>query len=314
MFCFRILKSTQVPQSFLFASALFRFTRFASSTPLLTLSLFLFTCFALFVALSFLSAYTDNGNGSGRSSHSPYSFCVSVSAIALCAHIRFEPKNPQTHNNKRTLWTIFLLFRFAFLHFTQCFPLLLLRFGFCFRPFPLLLLFFFALWAAAVGLSARKLHNRREMWMRPAMRFDLILNSRDLYCTIIAQNYIALVAVSRSSISILVTRFLGVFRSRIRCCCCSLRVWLSQSVVVYSRAAGRCLRCEAMNFSWILIRDFSPPSSVQIASALPLLCLYLCARRDERAIAAAFLPGDGAAFVRLSRLGVGFGDAGLGFA
>lgn len=79
------------------------------------------------------------------------------------------------------------------------------------------------------------------------------------------------IAVSRSSISILVTRFLGVSRSRIRCCCCSLRVWLSQSVVVYSRAAGRCLRCEAMNFSWILIRDFSPPSSVQIASALPLL-------------------------------------------
>lgn len=89
------------------------------------------------------------------------------------------------------------------------------------------------------------------------------------------------IAVSRSSISILVTRFLGVSRSRIRCCCCSLRVWLSQSVVVYSRAAGRCLRCEAMNFSWILIRDFSPPSSVQIASAPPLLCLYLCAQRWE---------------------------------
>lgn len=126
MFCFRILKSTQVPQSFLFASALFRFTRFASSTPLLTLSLSFSSLVSLSLWLSpfSLSAYTDNGNGSGRSSHSPYSFCVSVSAIALCAHIRFEPKNPQTHNNKRTLWTIFLLFRFAFLHFSQCFPLL----------------------------------------------------------------------------------------------------------------------------------------------------------------------------------------------
>lgn len=109
MFCFRILKSTQVPQSFLFASALPPPLRSSLLTLSLSLSLHWLRslCGSLFLWLPSLSvslsAYTDNGNGSGRSSRSPYSFCVSVSAIALCAHIRCEPKNPKTHNNKRTL-------------------------------------------------------------------------------------------------------------------------------------------------------------------------------------------------------------------
>lgn len=156
----------------------------ASSTPLLTalsrsLSLHWLRslCGSLFLWLPSHSLCIHRQRQRQRPLCSPpYSFCVSVSAIALCAHIRCEPKNPKTHNNKRTLWTIFLLFLLSFsalrTMFSPCCAL-----AFVFVPFCCSLRL---LWAAAVGFSARKLHNQREMRMRPAMRFDSI-STRAIY-------------------------------------------------------------------------------------------------------------------------------------
>lgn len=193
MFCFRILYSTQVPQSFLFVCALFRFTRFASSTPLLT-TLFLHTCCALFLSFTLSpspSAYTDNGNGSGRSFRSPFPFASQFLQLRFAptfASKRKIRKHITTNALGELLFRFFALlfdFRFAFLHFYTMFsPSCALAFVFVLSLLPWL-----PLWAAAVGLSARKLHNRRECFA--ACDGELIrFHSRDLCCTVALSLYI----------------------------------------------------------------------------------------------------------------------------
>lgn len=153
MFCFRILKSTQVPQSFLFASALPPPLR--SSLLSLSLSHFLFTGFALFVALSFSGFLL-----SLSLSLSLHTQTTATAAAALLARLipfasqflqlRFVPTFAANRKIRKHITTNALCEQFflLFLHFFTMFsPCCALAFVFVFlsaAPFA-----FF--WAAAVG-------------------------------------------------------------------------------------------------------------------------------------------------------------------
>lgn len=104
------------------------------------------------------------------------------------------------------------------------------------------------LWAAAVGFMPANCTidvNVLRLAMRFASIFTRAIYAAQLqYLFIYRNNYIA--GSFNSILDFSVYRCFRCLRSH---SVCSLRVWLSQSVVVYSRAAGRCLRCEAMNFS-----------------------------------------------------------------
>lgn len=313
MFCFRILKSTQVPQSFLLASALPPPLR----SSLLSLSHFLFTGFALFVALSFSGFLLSL-------SLSLHTQTTATAAAALLARLipfasqflqlRFVPTFAANRKIRKHITTNALCEQFflLFLHFFTMFsPCCALAFVFVFlsaAPFASF---------GPLPLASVRPQIAQSTWNVNAVWFDF--HSRDLCCTIAPTNtelYSTIygciyIAVSRSSI--LDSRF-SLFDFSGFLGCCSLRVWLSQSVVVYSRAAGRCLRCEAMNFSWILIRDFSPPSSLQIASASATsLPLPLRAEMREQLLRL-FAMAMGLRLFACLGLGLGLWDAELGFA